>query len=468
MRQVAGAVLTASRVAASQVTGRGTADPVAARSQMGFSLGWHIILACLGVGMPALVLLAEWRGWRTGDPWYQLLARRWAKALGVLFAVGAVSGTVLSFEMGVLWAGLMDNYGSVIGLPFAIEGFAFFIEAIFLGIYLYGWDRLPPKVHLLSGVPIVVAGIASAFFVVTANAWMNSPTGFTIVNGRLTGVDPWAAMFNRATGPEATHLILAAFMVTGFAMASVYAVAMLRGRTDRYHRLGLLIPLTFGAIMTPIQIVVGDWATRSVATDQPLKLAAMEGLNTSGRHVPESIGGYFSGGQLHWALKIPDGLSLLLHLSPSGYVTGLQSAPADDRPSLVTVVHLAFDTMVGLGVGLLLLGAWLALAWWRHRQPPRSVWFLRATAVSGVAAVVAMESGWIVTEVGRQPWIVYGVLRVADAVNPAPGLDWGLVAVVAVYAVLSVVTVYVLRRLARSRPVPEAPQESDVTGYKVV
>jgi cytochrome d ubiquinol oxidase subunit I len=448
--------------------GSQTADPVAARSQMGFSLGWHIILACLGVGLPGLVLFAEWRGWRTGDPWYQLLARRWAKALGVLFAVGAVSGTILSFEMGVLWAGLMDHYGSVIGLPFSIEGFAFFIEAIFLGIYLYGWDRLSPRVHLLSGVPIVVAGILSAFFVVTANSWMNSPRGFKIVNGRLTGVDPWAAMFNPATGPETTHMILAAFMVTGFLVASVYAVAMLRGRTDRYHRLGLLIPLTFGVIMTPIQIVVGDWAARYVGSDQPLKLAAMEGLNASGRHVPESIGGYYAGGQLHWALKIPDGLSLLVHLSPNGYVTGLQSAPPDNRPGLITLIHLSFDTMVGIGFALLLLGAWLALAWWRTRTIPPSIWFLRATAVSGIAAVVAMEAGWIVTEVGRQPWIVYGVLRVANAVNPAPGLSWGLVAVVTVYALLTVVTVYVLRRLARNRPVPDAPQESDVTRYKVV
>jgi cytochrome d ubiquinol oxidase subunit I len=468
---MAGMAAAKTLTALYMATGTGgsqTADPVAARSQMGFSLGWHIILACLGVGMPALVLFAEWRGWRTGDPWYQLLARRWAKALGVLFAVGAVSGTVLSFEMGVLWAGLMDHYGSVIGLPFSIEGFAFFIEAIFLGIYLYGWDRLSPRVHLLSGVPIVVAGILSAFFVVTANAWMNSPRGFKIVNGRLTGVDPWAAMFNPATGPETTHMILAAFMVTGFLMASVYAVAMLRGRTDRYHRLGLLIPLTLGVIVTPIQIVVGDWAARFAGSDQPLKLAAMEGLYTGGRHVPESIGGFYSGGKLHWALQIPDGLSLLVHLNPNGYVTGLQSAPPSDRPPLVTLIHLSFDTMVGIGFGLLLLGAWLALAWWRTRAIPPSIWFMRATAVSGVAAVVAMEAGWIVTEVGRQPWIVYGVLRVADAVNPAPGLSWGLVAVVAVYAVLTVVTVYVLRRLARSRPVPDAPQEADVTGYKVV
>jgi cytochrome bd ubiquinol oxidase subunit I len=441
---------------------------VAARSQMGFSLGWHIILACFGVGLPALVLFTEWRGWRTGDPWYQLLARRWARALGVLFAVGAVSGTILSFEMGVLWAGLMDHYGAVIGLPFAIEGFAFFIEAIFLGIYLYGWDRLPARTHLLSGIPILIAGIASAFFVVTANSWMNTPRGFTIAGGRLTGVDPWAAMFNPAAGPETTHMILAAFMVTGFGVASVYAVAMLRGRTDRYHRLGLVIPLSLGAAITPVQIAVGDWAARAVASDQPLKLAAMEGLSQGGRNVPEAIGGYFTGHQLHGAIRIPDGLSLLLHLRPDGYVAGLDSAPPDARPPLVTVVHLSFDLMVGIGFGLLALGAWVAVTWWRRRQLPRSAWFLRATAVSGIAAVAAMEAGWIVTEVGRQPWIVYGVLRVADAVNPAPGLGWGLPAIVAVYAALTGVTVYVLRQLARSRPVPAAPAERDVAEFKVV
>jgi cytochrome d ubiquinol oxidase subunit I len=448
------------------VAAAGTADPVAARSQMGFSLGWHIVVASLGVGMPMLVLFAEWRGHRTGDVHYQLLARRWARALGVLFAVGAVSGTIVSFEMGVLWSGLMDRYGAVIGLPFAIEGFAFFIEAIFLGIYLYGWDRLTPRAHLLSGLPIVISGIASAFFVVSANAWMNAPRGFAIRHGRLTGVDPWAAMFNPATGPEAAHMILSAFLITGFAMASVYAVAMLRGRRDRYHRLGLLIPLAFAAAVTPVQIGVGDWAARFVAASQPVKLAAMEGLTRTQSHAPEAIGGLFYGGRLHGALKIPDGLSLLVHLSPAGRVTGLSSVPAADRPP-AAIVHLAFDTMVGIGFALLALGAWLAWSWWRRRAVPGSRWFLRAVAASGVAAVVATECGWITTEVGRQPWIVYGVLRVASAVNPAPGLADGTGPVIAVYAALTVATVYVLRRLARSAPVPAAPQESDVRAHVV-
>ena len=444
------------------------ADPVAARSQMGVSLAWHIVLACFGVGLPALVVFAEWRGIKTGDPVYRLLARRWARVLGVMFAVGAVSGTILSIELGVLWSGLMTDYGQVMGLPFAIEGIAFFIEAIFLGIYLYGWDRLPPRTHLLSGLPIIVAGVASAFFVVSANAWMNTPTGFTVTNGHITNVDPWAAMLNPSTGPETTHMILAAFMVTGFGVASVYAIAILRGRDDRYHRLGLLVPLTAGSILAPIQIGVGDWAARLVATYQPAKLAAMEGLSRTTRGAPEAIGGYYSGGKLHDAITIPDGLSILAKLNPHATIKGLDAFPADDRPPLITLVHLSYDLMVAIGFGLLALGAWLAWSWRRHRDYPQSRWFLRAAAVAGLAATVAMELGWITTEVGRQPWIAYGVLRVAAAVNPRPGIQYSFYAVVVIYAILTVITIAVLRHMSRSIPVPAAPQEADVDSYPVI
>ncbi|WP_188186862.1 cytochrome ubiquinol oxidase subunit I [Nonomuraea sp. SYSU D8015] len=449
------------------VTDVAPADLGAARMQMALSLGWHIIIACLGVGMPAITLLAEWRGHRTGDVHYRLLARRWARALGVLFAVGAVSGTILSFEMGLLWPGLMGMYGEVIGLPFSLEGIAFFIEAIFLGIYLYAWDRLPPRAHLLSGIPIVIAGVASAFFVVTANAWMQQPTGFDVENGRIVAVDPWAAMFNPATPPQTVHMILAAFMVAGFAMASVYAVAMLRGRRDRYHRLGLLLPLTVAAAITPVQIGVGDWAAHFVADNQPVKLAAMEGVFETQRGAPLHIGGVVVDGELRYALEIPNGLSLLAHWDPDAEIMGLNEVPPADRPP-VNVVHWSFQIMVAGGFALLGLAAWLGVAWWRRRELPRSRWFLRATALSGVVAVLALEAGWVVTEVGRQPWIVYGVLRTAEAVNPAPGLVWGFVLVSVVYAVLTVATVYVLRRLARDKPVPIAPQERDVTDYKVV
>lgn len=441
-------------------------SPVAARSQMGFSLAWHIVLACFGVGLPALVLFAEWRGQRTGDRSYQLLARRWARVLGVLFAVGAVSGTILSIEMGVLWSGLMSRYGEVIGLPFAIEGVAFFIEAIFLGIYLYGWDRLSPRAHLLSGVPIVVSGAASAFFVVTANAWMNTPRGFTLSHGRIATVDPWAAMFNPATGPETAHMIVAAFMVTGFGTASVYAVALLRGRRDRYHRLGLLVPLTMGALLTPVQIGVGDWAARMVADEQPTKLAAMEALTHTRAGAPETLFGYYANGAVHWALRIPDGLSLLTRFRPHAVIQGLDATPAALRPP-VTLVHWSFDLMVAIGFGLLGLGGWLAWWWWRGREREPGRWFLLAVAGSGLAATAAMELGWITTEVGRQPWVVYHVLLVARAVNPEPGVQYGFWAVLAIYSVLTVVLVAVLRRLARATPVPVAPQEADVTSYAV-
>jgi cytochrome d ubiquinol oxidase subunit I len=434
------------------------ADLTAARWQMAISLGWHIVLACFGVGMPALLLFAEWRAIRSGDQAYRTLALRWAKAVGVLFAVGAVSGTILSFEMGLLWPGLMGTYGEVIGLPFALEGIAFFIEAIFLGVYLYAWNHLPPRLHLLTGIPLLIAGVASAFFVVSANAWMNQPRGFTLTAGRVTEVDPWAAMFNPATPPQTVHMILAAFMVAGFATAGVYAVAMLRGRRDRHHRLGFLIPFTLASVITPFQIVSGDWIARFIAEHQPTKLAAAEALLRTQAAAPLSVGGLVIDGQLRYAVEIPGALSLLVGASTATVVQGLDQVPPADRPP-VGPVHLAFDTMVAMGVFLLLLAAWFAVTWWRRRDLPRSPWFLRLAAIAGLAAAVAVEAGWIVTEVGRQPWVVYEKLRTSDAVNPAPGLWIGFVVVCAVYAVLTVATVYVMRALTRDRPL--APQEPE-------
>ncbi|MGP4003243.1 cytochrome ubiquinol oxidase subunit I [Streptomyces sp. 8N706] len=449
-------------------------DLSAARAQMGFSLAWHIVVACLGVGLPLLTLIAEWRGWRTGEPALRLLARRWARAMGVLFAVGAVSGTILSFEMGLLWPGLMGTYGQVLGLPFALEGIAFFIEAIFLGIYLYAWDRLPPRHHLLTGVPIVVAGVASAFFVVCANAWMNQPRGFDLRGGRVVSVDPWAAMFNPASPPQTVHMILAALMVASFLTASVYAVALLRGRDDRYHRAGFFIPFILGAIATPAQIVVGDWAARFVAEYQPAKLAAMEGVYRTSDHVPLTVGGIAGDGGLQYGVEIPNGLSLLIGYSPSTVVQGLEEVPRVQWPA-VTTVHLAFDVMVVIGMFLLAMGAWLLWAGWRRRRSGAGDVlrmrgmriFLRLAVLTGPAAVIALESGWVVTEMGRQPWVVQGLMTVRQAVNPAPGLANGLWLVLVVYAAMTVATVYVLRRLARERPVPIAPQESDVRDQPV-
>ncbi|MGW5049896.1 cytochrome ubiquinol oxidase subunit I [Actinokineospora sp. NPDC004072] len=444
-----------------EVVASGVDNLMPARTQMALSLGWHIVFACFGIAFPAMVVFTEWLGHRRGDADLTRLAHKWAKAMGVLFAAGAVSGTLLSFEMGILWPGLMGRFGEVFGFPFVLEGFAFFVEAIFVGVYLFGWNRLSPRAHMLSALPMVVAGIAGAFFVVSANAWMNNPVGFRVdERGEVVDPRPWAAMFSPSTWPQFTHMWLAAFMVTGFLVASVYAVGMLRGRRDAYHRMGLLIPLTAAVIATPVQIGVGDWIANTVADNQPAKLAAMEAQYETTAGASLSLGGIYRDDELHYALEIPYGLSLLIHHDINGVVPGLEETPADERPP-VNIVHLAYNLMVVLGMALLALAAWFGIVWWRRRRLPRSTWFLRAVAASGVAAVVAMEAGWTTTEVGRQPWIVYGLLRTADAVSPAPGLPWGLVAVIAVYAVLTVFTVVVLRRLTRDSDTT-APQEPEV------
>ncbi len=427
-------------------TAASAADLVAARQQMALSLGWHIVLACLGVGFPVLLLIAEGRALRTGDERYRALAKRWSKAFAVLFAVGAVSGTILSLELGVLWPGLMEQYGDVIGLPFAMEGIAFFLEAIFVGIYLYGWDRLPPKLHWWSGVPIALSGIASAVFVVSANAWMNQPRGFTIApDGSITDVDPVAAMLNPAFFPEAFHLVLAALMVTGFLVATIHAWRLLRRRATEYDRLAFRIAFALGAVVAPVQIFAGDIAARFIAENQPLKLAALEGLEETQANAPFSVAG---------VIEIPSLLSLLAHHDPDAVVIGLDSAPPDERPPLIPLLRISFQLMVAIGTGLTALAGWYGWSWWRKRRPPSSAWFWRAAVIAGPASVVALEAGWIVTEVGRQPWIVYGILRTTDAVTQANNIRYGYYGLIVVYIGLTAATVFALRRLVP--PTPDA------------
>jgi cytochrome d ubiquinol oxidase subunit I len=422
----------------------------AARNQMGVTLGFHIVLACFGVAFPAIMLIAEYRGRKHDDAEALLLARRWSKAVAVLFAVGAVSGTVLSFEFGLLWPGMMDRFGDAFGIAFAIEGIFFFLEAIFIAIYIYGWDRLPGWAHFWSGIPIAISGIGGAASVISANSWMNTPQGFELgADGRVSDVDVTQVLFNPAFGHEFPHMWLAAYMVTGFLIASVYAVGMLRGRRDRYHRIGFLLPFTVAAIATPIQLFVGDIAAREVYNDQPVKFAAMECVYETGPDQAEHLGGICTGGEVKGDIAIPGLDSLLADFSTSAVVKGLDDFPDDEEPRALTLVHLSFDTMVGIGTGLLLLGAWLGVAWWRKRDLPATPWFLRVAAVAGVAAVVALECGWIVTEVGRQPWIVHGYMRVADAVTPAQGLWWAFGFTISLYLVLALTAAVVLRGMSR-------------------
>src|SRR6478609_8366809 len=335
-----------------------------ARSQMAFTLGFHIILASLGVALPAMMLIANYLGLRRGDADALKLAQRWSKAVAVTFAVGAVTGTVLSFEFGPLF-----------GLLFGIEGIFFFLEAIFIAIYIFGWKRLSPWAHFWSGVPIVITGLGGAFSVVAVNSWMNQPQGYSPTTGNVTSVQPLKVIFNDAVPYEVPHMILAAYLVTGFLVASVYAVGMLRGRRDRIHRLGLLIPLTVACIATPIQFAVGDTAARAIAKDQPIKFAGMECVEQTSTDVTEYIYGRCTSSGVKGGLGIPGFDSFLVGWSTSTQVTGLDSAPADDRPPANTMLHWSFDTMVGICTMLIGLGAWLAIGWWRKRDFPQTKWF---------------------------------------------------------------------------------------------
>ena len=421
-----------------------------ARTQMALTLGFHIILASMGVAFPAMMLIANYRGLRKNDPVALRLAERWSKVAAVTFAVGAVTGTVLTFEFGLLWPEFMDRFGEVFGLLFAIEGIFFFLEAIFITIYIFGWKRLSGWAHFWTGVPIVICGIGGAFSVVAVNSWMNQPQGYTLgANGQVTDVDPWKVIFNNAVPYEVPHMILAAYLVTGFLVASVYAVGMLRGRRDRHHRLGLLIPLTVACIATPIQFAVGDTAARAIADDQPIKFAAMECVQTTHSDVTEYIYGRCTSDGVKGGIGIPGLDSFLVGWSTDTEVTGLDTVPPEDRPPANTMLHWAFDTMVGICTVLILLGLWLGIAWLRKRDIPKTPWFLRAVAVSGVAAIVALECGWIVTEVGRQPWVVYEVMRTEDAVTGASGVSFTLAGVVVLYTLLGVATVLVLRAMSR-------------------
>ena len=428
-----------------------------ARQMQALSFAAHIPLVCFGIAFPAFVVFAEWLHLRTGDEVYRVLARRWAKVMLALFAVGVVTGTILSFEMGLLWPNFMATFGDVFGLGFTIEGISFFVEAIFIGIYVYGWNRLSPRAHLLTGIPIIISGFSGSLMVIAVNGWMNHPTGFTLKNGHAVDVHPFAALFeNSYFWHELIHMYIAGYMVAGFLTASVYAWAMLRGRDSRYNRIALIIPLTVAALASPIQIVVGDWAAREVAKAQPAKLAALEGLQTTQAGAPEHLLGWYDGHGVEYGIKIPKLLSLLAFHDPNAKVKGLDSVPVDDRPP-VNVVRFSFQTMVGIGSGLALLGVIFVGAWLRLRRLPASRWFYRALVAAGPLSVVALIAGWITTEVGRQPWVVYRVMRTSEAVTGASGIPVGYATLALVYAGLAVAVAWLLRRLARSPMEPYEP-----------
>jgi cytochrome d ubiquinol oxidase subunit I len=421
-----------------------------ARQMQALSFAAHIPVVCFGIAFPALVVFAEWLHLRTGNPVYRTLAKRWSKVMIALFAVGVVTGTILSFEFGLLWPNFMATFGDVFGLAFTLEAFSFFVEAIFIAIYVYGWERLSPRAHFLCGIPVLIAGFSGSLFVIAVNGWMNHPTGFTLEDGRAVDVQPFDALFaNDYFWHELVHMYLAAYIVAGFLTASIYAWGWLRGRRGPYERVALVIPLTVAAFAAPAQIIVGDWAARSVAEEQPVKLAALEGLEETTEGAPIHILGWYDGKEVRYGIRFPRLLSLLAFHDPNATVEGLETAPEEDQPP-VNVVRFAFQTMVGIGFFLALVGAIYVAVWLRKRRLPRSAWFYRGLLAAGPLSLVALIAGWVTTEVGRQPWVVYDVMRTSEAVTGADGIPVGYTALALVYLGLGAAVVWILRRLARS------------------
>jgi len=438
-----------------------------ARQMQAMSFAMHIPLVCFGIAFPSLVIFMEWLGLRTGKAHFSAIARRWSKVMITLFAAGVVTGTLLSFELGMLWPGFMSAFGDVFGLAFGLEGFSFFIEAIFISIYVYSWDRISPQRHILTGIPVIVTGITGSMMVIAVNAWMNNPSGFSIDQaGEVVDVKPFEALFaNGHLWPQLTHMYFAAYIVVGFTIAGIYAYSWVRGRRGDYFRTAMVVPLAVACLAAPGQLLIGDWAARTVADDQPIKLASFEGLYKTTKGAPETILGWYEpDGEIEYGIEIPKLLSLLAYHDPDATVQGLETVPEEDRPP-INIVRIAFQTMVGIGTGLAALSAWFLFVWFRRRKLPDTRWFYRAVMLAGPAAVVALIAGWVTTEVGRQPWVVYGVMRTEQAVTGADGIVVGFAALFAVYVVLIATVFWVLRKIARQPLPPEiaAMETGEVT-----
>jgi cytochrome bd ubiquinol oxidase subunit I len=426
-------------------------DLVAARLQMAVSLGFHIIFACIGMTMPVLMAFSEWKWLRTRKQEYLDLAKAWSKGVAIFFAVGAVSGTVLSFELGLLFPGFMKHAGPIIGMPFSWEGTAFFVEAIALGVFLYGWNRLNKWVHWASGIVVGISGVLSGIFVVSANSWMNSPTGFDWVNGKPENIDPVAAMFNDAWLSQALHMTLAAFIATAFAVAGVHAFLLIKRRNSLFHRTAVKIALSFGAIAAFLQPLSGDFSAKDIAKRQPAKLAAAEALYKTSKPADLVIGGIPNDKEerVEYALHLPGFLGFLAHGDFNAEVIGLDKFPKDERPP-VMITHIAFQLMVGSGMLLAFAGLLFAIfSIWRRKVLWKKWWLVFISLLTPMG-FLAVEAGWTVTEVGRQPWIIYGIMKTKDAVSPMPGLQYSFYTITVVYILLSLILVWLMKRQVNS------------------
>lgn len=427
-------------------------DFLAARAQMALSLGFHIIYACIGMVMPFFMAISHYKWLTTNNVTYRNITKAWSKGVAIFFATGAVSGTMLSFELGLLWPEFMKHAGPIFGMPFSLEGTAFFIEAIALGFFLYGWDKLNKWFHWFTGVVVGLSGLTSGILVVSANAWMNSPAGFDFVNGEYLNIDPIKAMFNAAWFSQALHMTIAAFAATGFAVAGVHALMLLRRKNLEFHTKAFKIAIVFGAIASLLQPISGDISAKDVAKRQPAKLAAMEAHFHTEEAAPLIIGGIPDENTqtVNYKIELPGMLSFLAHGDFKQEVTGLDQIPKENHPP-VRVTHFAFQIMVGIGVVLMLLSVLYFISL-KKRSWYDTKWFLKLFVLAIPLGFIAVEAGWTVTEVGRQPWIIYHVMRTADAVTPMPGIAYSFYLFTAIYISLSVAVIFLLRRQIKMVP----------------
>lgn len=422
-------------------------DFLAARSQMALSLGFHIVFSCIGMVMPFFMAVSHFYWLKTGNIVYKNVTKAWSKGVAIFFATGAVSGTVLSFELGLLWPEFMKHAGPIFGMPFSLEGTAFFIEAIALGFFLYGWDRFNPWFHWFTGLIVGISGLASGILVVSANSWMNDPSGFDYINGQYINIDPIKAMFNGGWYQEALHMSLAAFAATGFAVAGVHALMILRKKNLFFHTKSFKIAVIFAAIAAILQPFSGDKSARYVAEHQPAKLAAMEALYYTGNSVPLIIGGIpdNKNKKISYYIEIPGLLSFMVNRDFHSTVKGLDSIAPENQPP-VAITHYSFQIMVGLGMIMMLIsiiyltGAILKKKW------RNSVWMFRLFVYTIPAGFIAVEAGWTLTEVGRQPWILQGIMRTSEAVTPMPGIIYSFYLFTAVYFSLALLVIFLLYR----------------------
>lgn len=423
----------------------------AARLQMAFTLIFHIVFACIGMVMPFFMVVSHKKWLNTGDPIYLKLTKAWQKGVAIFFVTGAVSGTALSFELGLLWPGFMEHAGPIIGMPFSLEGAAFFVEAIALGFYLYGWNKINPKFHWFTGVIVGIAGVASGILVVSANGWMNAPSGFDYIDGQFLNIDPVKALLNPAWFTQALHMVLAAFTATGFAVAGIHAYQILKNKQKELHKKAFKIAITFGAIAAILQPISGDISAKDVAKRQPVKLAAMEAHYETAKGVPLYIGGIVDKEkkEVKYKIEIPNALSFLAFGDFNAEVKGLNDFPEDEIPN-VAIVHYAFQIMVGLGGILMLAGLFFFFSNKKRKQWMDKKFFWKLFVFLTPAGFLALEAGWVVTEVGRQPWIIHKIMRTKDAVTPMPGIVFSFYLYVFVYSVLTIAVAWLLARQIKS------------------